>query len=330
MMRSLQIAALGFAVSVLTAIGDQVLPMATNSVGVSFSKDGKSLAVLGGDNNVRVLSLATGKPVFSLGPQPGEVFFFLPAAGNLLATITTNGAGRIHDTKSGRIIANCDLPVSIILGGAMASTVDSAVIAVAGGDPAMPSGNLIQVMDRSGKPRFRVPAGVGGVSSMAFSPDGETLAAAAYDADIRIWDVRTGGLKRGIEALKVAMFDLAWSPDGKYLASAGVDRTIYLWDTQSWKVARKITGQPETINAIRFSPDGKMLVTGGMNERNFNAPTKVILWNFASGRKIRTWTAEHTVRAMSFSPDGKQVAVADGTPSVKLLAVRRKRSTAKW
>ena len=72
-----------------------------------------------------------------------------------------------------------------------------------------------------------------------------------------------------------------------------------------------------------------MLVTGGMNERNFNAPTKVILWDFASGRKIQTWTAEHAVQALSFSPDGKQVTVADGTKSVKLLAVPNKRGTAR-
>jgi WD40 repeat protein len=72
-----------------------------------------------------------------------------------------------------------------------------------------------------------------------------------------------------------------------------------------------------------------MLVTGGMNERNFKAPVKVILWDFASGRKIYTWTAEHAVQGLSFSPDGKQVAVADGTKSVKLSAVPNKRSTSK-
>lgn len=328
MMRSFQIAALGIVASVLTVFGDQTLPMATNSVGVRFSKDGMSLAVLGGDNKVRVLSLATGKLALSLEPHPGEVFSFVPAAGNLFATVATNGAGRIRDTESGRVLTTCELPLSSTFG-AMASTADGAVIAVACGDPATPSGNLIHVMDRSGKPRFRVPAGVGGVSAMAFSPDGERLAAAAYDADVRVWDVPTGTLKHVIEELTVAMFGVAYSPDGKYLATAGADRTIYLWETRSWKLARKITGQPETIQTIRFSPDGTMLVTGGMNERNFNAPAKVILWDFASGRKIHTWTAEHAVQGLSFSPDGRQVAIADGTQSVKLLTVPKNRSAAK-
>jgi WD40 repeat protein len=132
---------------------------------------------------------------------------------------------------------------------------------------------------------------------MAFSPDGETLVAAAFDTDIRIWDVSTGALKRVIEEMKLAAFDLAYSPDGKYLATVGADRTIYLWDAKSWKLARKIPGHPKAIEPIRFSPDGRMLVTGGKNERNSNAPVKVILWNIASGRQIHTWTAEHLVLA---------------------------------
>jgi WD40 repeat protein len=258
------------------------------------------------------------------------MYVFLAASGSACALITTNGVGRIHDAETGRTIAQCELPVSATFGGTMASTVESDLIAVAGGDPKTPSGNRIQVVDRSGKTRFQVTAGVGGISAMAFSPDGSTLAAVGYDADVRVWDARTGNVQHVIEELKVAMFDTAFSPDGKVLVTAGADRTIYLWDTQTWKLGRKITGQPETITVIRFSPDGSMLVTGGLDERNFNAPVKVILWDFATGRKIQTWTAEHSVRALSLSPDGQQLAFADGTKQVKLFAVPNKRSTAKY
>ena len=56
---------------------------------------------------------------------------------------------------------------------------------------------------------------------------------------------------------------------------------------------------------------------------------KPVLWDFASGRQLHTWTAEHMVQGLSFSPGGKQVAVADGTKSLKLLAVPNKASTSK-
>lgn len=329
MMRSLQIAALGLTTSVVMAFGDQTVSTDTVSTGVRFSRDGRSLAVLGENRQVRVWDLAAARFTLTVEPRPEEVFVFLPASGNPCATIATNGTCRVHDMEGGNVIASGKLPVSTKFGGAMASTADGELFAVAGGDPKTTSGNLIQVLDRSGKPRFEVSAGLGGVSSMAFSQDGGTLAAVGYDADVRVWDARTGAPRHVIEGLKVAMFDTAFSPDGKFLATAGADRTVYLWDTQSWKLARKITGQPETISVVRFSPDGRTLVTGGLNERNFNAPTQVILWNLASGRKIQSWTAEHAVWSLSYSPDGEQIAVADGTKSVKLLAVANKRSTAK-
>ncbi len=326
MKRFLQIAALGFAASVARVFCDQILPMDVVSLGVSFSKDGKSLAVLGEDKKVRVWDLAAGKLALTLEPQPGAAFSSLFTSGNQFATIATNGAGQIRDTESGRVLTTFELPVCLFTR-AMASTADGAMIAASSGDPAVPSGNQVQVIDRSGKPRLRVPAGIGGVSSMAFSPNGETLVTAAYDTDIRVWDVRTGALQRVVDDMTVATFDLAYSPDGKYLATAGVDRVIYLWDTQSWKVVRKITGQPETIWPIRFSPDGTMLVTGGFNERDSSVPVKVILWAFASGRQIHSWTAEHAVSGLAVSPDGKRVAVADGTKGVKLFAVPNARGT---
>jgi hypothetical protein len=326
MKRLFRIAALGIAASLVTVFGDQILPMDVFSVGVSFSKDGKFLAVLGEDRKIRVWDLAAGKLSLTLEPQPDAAFSSFLTSGNQFATVATNGAGQIRDTESGRVLTTFELPLCIFTR-AMASTADGAMIAASSGDAAVPSGNRVQVFDRSGKPRFRLPAGIGGVSSMAFSPDGETLVSAAFDTEIRVWDVRTGVLQRVIDDMTVATFDLACSPDGKYLATAGVERVIYLRDTQSWKVVRKITGQPEIIWPIRFSPDGTMLVTGGFNGRNSSVPVKVILWAFPSGRQIHAWTAEHAVSGLAVSPDGKRVAVADGTKGVKLFAVPNARGT---
>lgn len=322
-------AALVFAAIGQFASGDQVLPMDSASSGLVFSKDGNSLAVVGEDKKVRIWDLAGGKIARTFEPQAGEVLSVLLASNGQFAMASTNGEARIRHIESGLVTATFSLPVAGVSGGWIVSTVDGSMLAGSGGDPASSSGNLVRVMDRSGKILFQSSAGIGDLYSMVFSPSGDTLVAAGLDTDIRLWDARTGELKRVIEDMKLAMFDLTYSPDGKYLATAGADRTIYLWDTESWKVARKITGQPETINAIRFSPDGTMLVTGGMNELNFASPVKVILWDFVSGRKLHTWTADHMVQGVSFSPDGKWVAVADGSKDVKMWAVPSRRVTSK-
>lgn len=313
-------AALALAAFGQSASGDRVLKSESEANTLSFSKDGKSLAVYSRDNKIRVWNLQSGKVTRTIDRQQGEgAPVFLAAPGEFAST--ADGKAKIRDFESGSEVAGVDIPGPRV--SRIASTGNGAALASASKDPNSTSANLVRVMDRSGKQRFQVPAGIGGLSTMTFSPDGETLVAAAYDTDVRVWSARNGELKRLIDEMSVSMFDLAYSPDGKYLAAAGVDRTIYLWDAKTWKVVRKITGQPETISAIDFSPDGKTIVTGGMNEMAFTAPVKVILWDVATGKQLHSWTAEHRVNTAAFSPDGKWVAVADGSKNVKVWAVPR-------
>lgn len=77
------------------------------------------------------------------------------------------------------------------------------------------------------------------VWSVAFSPDGKTLAASGSRGPIKLWDVKTGKEKATLTGHRNIVSSVAFSPDGKTLASGSNDMTIRLWDVKSGKEKTK-------------------------------------------------------------------------------------------
>ena len=149
------------------------------------------------------------------------------------------------------------------------------------------------------------------VTSVAFSPNGLTLASGSSDWTIRLWDVATGHHKKTLAGHTDSLYGVAFSPDGLTLASGSHDATIRLWDVVIGQHKKTLAGHTDTDSiygsvfsgyGMAFSPDGLTLASGSRD-------STIWLWDVATGQHKKTLTGcMNTVQGISFSPDGLMLA----------------------
>src|SRR2546423_1122768 len=112
-------------------------------------------------------------------------------------------------------------------------------------------------------PTFRpVGSHQAGVGSVAFSPDGKTLASGGGDKVVRLGDPATGKEVRPHKASEGFTWCVRFSPDGKLLAEGGYGVggdtfPVLLWDTATGRPRKSFGGHPGGVRRLAFTPDGK-------------------------------------------------------------------------
>jgi WD40 repeat protein len=155
------------------------------------------------------------------------------------------------------------------------------------------------------------------VTSVAWSPDGRTLASGSWDRTVRLWEVPTGKLLATLEGHTKAVTSVAWSPDGKALASGALDNTVRLWEVPTGKPLATLEGHTTGVTSVAWSPDGKALASGSGDPLIHDGVVR--LWEVPTGKPLATLAGHaEAVRSVAWSPDGRTLASGAEDSTVRL------------
>lgn len=284
-----------------------------------FSPDGRQVATASLDQTVRLWDVETAQEIRSFEGHTSEVtaLAFSPD-GRLLITGGTDKTVRLWNVADGREIYRFDGHGDSIW--SLAFSPDGQTFASASEDL------TARLWDVAKQQQILMLDGhmagvnsddpVDGVTSVSFSPDGQTLLTAGADTSVRQWGVATWDqthvLRGHTDDVNAGIF----SQDGKLLFTTGDDLAIRVWDVATARVIRQMNGHRDTIVTVAFSPDGKLAVTA-------SADHTARLWDPTNGNQLRHLEG-HTAALSSaaFSPDGKLIVTASADRTARIWDVK--------
>lgn len=141
-----------------------------------------------------------------------------------------------------------------------------------------------------------LPINKGWVTSVAFSPNGSTIASGCTDGTVRLWDGVTGHHRTTLGGDGNGITTVAFSPDGNTIASGSYDHIIQQWDTQTGQLKSTLYGHTDIVNYVVYSSDGKTIASTSQDKT-------VRLWDTHTYKDKKTLTG-HTnpVTAIDYSP----------------------------
>ncbi len=122
---------------------------------------------------------------------------------------------------------------------------------------------------------------LGAVRTLAFAPDGRTLAM-TDDArlTLRLWDVATSAERFAVGGPRRGFVSAAFTPDGRGLVAGTSNGTVFFLDAETGDDRRRPLTRPGGVVPAALSPDGTTLVTLGKDG--------VGEWNLAAGKETRS------------------------------------------
>jgi ABC-type phosphate transport system substrate-binding protein len=159
---------------------------------------------------------------------------------------------------------------------------------------------------------------IGGIlysTSLAYSPDGQLIAAASNNGQVRLFDAEGNAVGEPLSGLTGQLSSLAFSPDGTRLVGASDDGSIQFWQTDGTPIGNPLTGHDSAITSVVFSPDGESIATAG-------ADGTIWRWDLEGTQIGAPFTGhEGAINGLAFRPDARAIASAGADGTIRLWDV---------
>ena len=154
------------------------------------------------------------------------------------------------------------------------------------------------------------------VRSIAFSKNGESLAGLCLDGKLRVWDVRSGAVKK---ASRWAMSErVSAMPSGSGLyALSGEDGNVALVDWESATAGRRIPGNGRRVGTVAIGGGGQTIAGGSRVAGNSRDET-MRLWDASGKERFAVPSGIGGTSAAAISPDGSLLAAGSWDTNVRV------------
>jgi WD40 repeat protein len=247
--------------------------------GLAISPDGQWLAAGSRDGWLRVWNLPAllAAPDAQIGPawqvvahRKGVNSLSFSPEGELLASGGNDAVARLWVLASGELLRTT-------VGGTyavpmIAFTPDGKALGVV-------NGKMIRLREVSSARILGSFQADAPLFSLAFSPDGQLLAAGDNDNRVLVWETAQA-YRSGMEEYpqpvvfsghagqagnyRALIWQVVFSPDGSLLASAGGDGSVRIWDVRGNR-SQMVTWHAAGVTSLGFSPDGRLLASGSLD-----------------------------------------------------------------
>jgi WD40 repeat protein len=208
--------------------------MTNDSPSIALSPDGRVIAASTGGHSVKINDLASGSDLMTIAP----------ARGFQVHSLAFNPDGRVlaiamMETKPGLDMTSSNKNFNF--GEVFTFTV-----------------KLWDVSNQSaGARELQTLTGhKGNVMTIAFSPDGRTIATGSLDATVKLWDVATGRELKTLAGHTLVVNAIDFSPDGKFIISGSEDGSAKLWDAQTGELLATLVTLNKGADWLVITPDG--------------------------------------------------------------------------